>query len=140
MPIAEKALAKIRKLTEDQHHRYAQALTDSIEWDREEDDIPPSPKDLASWHTLPLEALAAQFIILGKKEAHELLGDVGQPLGLPKLRKVVLTEQSYFRKFKRRPLKVSNKYVFTYAEVLELAGFNGEVSPPRGVRDLLNTR
>lgn len=130
MSTAQRALRCISQLARDQHRRYAEALRDSMTWDRENNAKPPSPNDLVRWHELPLEALQAQMIVLTKSQAAALLQDVGHPTGLPSLRRNVLTDSRYFKKLNRKVAKVKGRLVFTYTEVLALSGFTGTIRPP----------
>lgn len=138
MSTAEQALKLILRLSKDQHSKYAQALRDSIEWNREGNGRqPPSALQVSRWHSLPLKALEAQLVLLNKAEAASLLSDVGQPIGTPSLMKHVLTEDAYFKKFRRKVGKVGIRLVFTYAEVLVLAEFNGVYDLPDGLEKLI---
>jgi hypothetical protein len=136
MTLAEKSVERISSLATDQRPRYAEALRDSMVWDRDEDQKPASAGDLSRWHNLPLRALEAQLIVLAKSRVADLLRDVGQPMGLPSVRRT-LTAHAYKRRFGRKASKVSNRLVFTYVEALELCGFYGELDPPDTLNGLL---
>jgi hypothetical protein len=137
MSTAERALQRIRRLSKDQHSRYAQALLDSIRWDKENQPKPASANELSLWHSLPLEALEAQLVILNKIEALKLLQDIGHPIGLPSLQRNVLTEASYKKRLQRNACKVKTRLVFSYAEVLYLAKFDGIIEPPDKLHRLI---
>jgi hypothetical protein len=137
MSTSERAARLIKRLARDQHSRYAQALVDSMTWDSENKVRPPSPDELSRWHSLPLDALEAQLVVLSKTNAVKLLADVGHPIGLPSLQRNILTEKSCVARLKRKGIRVKTRLVFTYTEVLFLAGFSGKISPPSEVKKLL---
>jgi hypothetical protein len=135
---AERAVQRVSRLAEDQHRKYIRALQDSMIWDEEDRSrVPPSPADLSTWSKLPIDALESQLVLLNKGQAASLLQDVGKVVGLPTLRKTILTESAYLRRFRRKPAKVHNRLVFTYVEILLLAGYEGGLKLPGSAKALL---
>lgn len=123
MTILEEAQELILAQTPQLAVKYADALLDSVEWDASATGNPISAASLSRRHSIDVDTLAAQKIILGKGEAYQLVRDIGQRPSELSFRKR-LSEKALMRKFGERSVLVHARRIYvTYGEVLCFIGF-----------------
>ena len=128
-PVLQRAANKIKKVKYEQIRKsYARALKESLKIDS--DGKPhhlSGPNEIATDYGVSTEVLLKFLICLDRKAAVAFLQDVGLEMSIASFSKRY-TAQTYKKLFKREQPKVSNKHIFTYAEVLYLVG-NGQALP-----------
>lgn len=114
----------------DLRERLYNALLDSVALPNKKD--PYSAQQLVEAHTVPPEVLSAYLVVLRTSEVSEFLESLSKTVATTSFFRNKLSPENYKRVFDRKRAKAGREYVYSYAEILFLAGLARlRISVPR---------